>query len=113
MLMTFSEGDEYVAECPCANEVYIWPDENYAVPLKAYEQDPVFQPDQQAQAITPASSWADEETQVLAERTAQIGEQTLSAHLPYLAGKTTCPSCHERDRSMAGITEHIYNVEER
>ncbi|MCM3135049.1 hypothetical protein M3629_19915 [Paenibacillus polysaccharolyticus] len=96
MLMTFSDGDEYVAECPaCANEVYIWPDEHYAVPLKAYEQDPVFQPDQEAHAIIPASIWTDEETGILAERTAKIGEQTLSAHLPYLAGKTTCPSCHE------------------
>ncbi|CAI6083602.1 hypothetical protein PAECIP112173_03992 [Paenibacillus sp. JJ-100] len=96
MLMTFTEGDEYVAECPaCANEVYIWPDEHHAVPLKAYEQDPVFQPDQEAHAIIPASSWTHEETQVLAERTAWIGEQTLAAYLPYLAGKTTCPSCHE------------------
>lgn len=96
MLMTFSEGDEYVAECPaCENELYIWPDENHAVPLKAYAEDPVFQPDQEAQAIIPASSWTDEETQVLAERTARIGEQTLAAHLPYLAGNTTCPSCRE------------------
>ncbi|MGQ8873698.1 hypothetical protein [Paenibacillus sp. TSA_86.1] len=96
MLMTFTEGDEYVAECPdCKSEVYIWPDEHHNVPLHAYEQDPVFQPDQQAQAIIPAPSLTDEETQTLAERAARIGEQKLTAHLPYLAGKTTCPSCRE------------------
>ncbi|MDT0125009.1 hypothetical protein Q9R46_20265 [Paenibacillus sp. RRE4] len=97
MLMTFSEGDEYVAGCPaCENELYIWPDENHAVPLKAYAEDPVFQPDQEAHAIIPTSEWTDEETRILAERTARIGEQTLSAHLPYLAGNTTCPSCREK-----------------
>jgi Zn ribbon nucleic-acid-binding protein len=96
MLMTFTEGDEYVAVCPaCENEVYIWPDEDHAVPLRAYEDDPVFHTGQEAVVIQPASSLADEAAQALAERAGRIGEQKLTAHLPYLAGKTVCPACRE------------------
>ncbi|WP_342553880.1 hypothetical protein [Paenibacillus sp. FSL R7-0652] len=96
MLMTFTEGDEYVAVCTaCENEVYIWPDEDHTVPLRAYEDDPVFHTDQEAVVIQPASSLADEAAQALAERAGRIGEQKLTAHLPYLAGKTVCPACRE------------------
>ncbi|RJX37095.1 hypothetical protein D3P09_24600 [Paenibacillus pinisoli] len=96
MLMTFSEGDEYVAVCPsCEEEVYIWPGEDDAGILQAYEQDPVFHDGQEPQAIIPVTSFADEEVQALAERAEAIGEQTLARQLRYLAGDTTCPSCQE------------------
>ncbi|MBU5355111.1 hypothetical protein KQI74_22765 [Paenibacillus barcinonensis] len=97
MLLTFIEGEEYVTVCPaCGEDVYIWPQEDKTAPLQAYEHDPVFNPEQQPYAITPASSLEDDpETKALAEQTSRIGDQTLAAHLPYLAGTTTCPACRE------------------
>jgi len=96
MLMTFSEGDEYVAVCPaCEEDVYFWPGEGDAGILQAYEQDPVFHTGQEPQAIIPVTSFADEEVHALAERAEAIGEQTLAQQLRYLAGETACPSCRE------------------
>ncbi|MFF2889298.1 hypothetical protein [Paenibacillus sp. NPDC057967] len=96
MLMTFSEGDEYVAVCPaCEEDVYIWPVEDHSGILQAYAEDPVFQAGQEPQRLVPVTSFADEEVQALAERAEAIGEQTLAEHLHYLAGETTCPSCRE------------------
>jgi len=97
MLMTFSEGDEYVAVCPaCEEDVYLWPIEDQAGILQAYEHDPVFHTGQEPQVIVPVTSFADEEVRTLAERAAAIGEQTLTEHLHYLAGETICPSCSEK-----------------
>ena len=97
MLMTFSSGDEYVAVCPaCGEDVFIWPNEDDAGLLQAYEQDPVFHTGQESHLIVPAASFADEEVRALAERAAAIGEQTLAGHLHYLAGETLCPSCREK-----------------
>ncbi len=97
MLMTFSNGDEYVAVCPtCEEDVFIWPNEDHAGILQAYEQDPVFNTDQESHLIIPAASFADEDVRELAERAEVIGEQTLAAHLRYLAGETECPYCHEK-----------------
>ncbi|MGI2294206.1 hypothetical protein [Paenibacillus sp. GXUN7292] len=96
MLMTFSNGDEYVAVCPaCEEDVYIWPKEDQEGILQAYEDDPVFNSDQEPQKINPAASFADEEVQALAERAASIGDRTLAEQLHYLAGDTLCPSCSE------------------
>lgn len=98
MLMTFINGDEYVAVCPaCEEDVFIWPNEDHpAEILQAYEDDPVFSTDQQAHAIVPATSFADEEIRTLAEQAEAIGDQTLARHLPFLAGETLCPSCREK-----------------
>jgi hypothetical protein len=97
MLMTFTNGDEYVAVCPaCEEDVFIWPNEEHAGILQAYEQDPVFHTGQEPHLIVPAASFADEEVRALAERAAAIGEQTLAGHLHYLAGDTVCPSCREK-----------------
>ncbi|SEG65946.1 hypothetical protein [Paenibacillus sp. UNC499MF] len=100
MLMTFINGDEYVAVCPtCENDIFIWPYEDNSVEneiLLAYEQDPVFQIDQESHVIVPVTSFADEEIRTLAERAEAIGEQTLVRHLYYLAGETLCPSCREK-----------------
>lgn len=96
MLMTFSNGDEYVAVCPsCKVDVYIWPNEENSEILLAYEQDPVFHPDQEPYVIAPVALFVDEEVRLLAERATAIGEQTLARHLHYLAGETVCPSCRE------------------
>lgn len=106
MLMTFSEGDEYVAVCPaCEEDVYIWPNEDHAGILQAYEHDPVFHAGQEPQVIVPVTSFADEEVRTLAERAAAIGEQTLAKHLHYLAGETLCPSCRYRQR---GGVKYLY-----
>lgn len=97
MLMTFSEGDDYVAVCPaCEQDVFIWPNEDCAGILQAYERDPVFHTGQEPHVIVPVTSFVDEEIRTLAERAASIGEQTLAGHLPYLAGETLCPSCREK-----------------
>ncbi|WP_103109265.1 hypothetical protein [Brevibacillus reuszeri] len=98
MLMTFMNGDEYVAVCPaCAEDVFIWPHEdNSAEILQAFEDDPVFHTDQEAHVIVPVTSFEDEEVRALAERAEAIGEQTLVRHLHYLAGETVCPSCREK-----------------
>ncbi|WP_289140284.1 hypothetical protein [uncultured Brevibacillus sp.] len=98
MLMTFMNGDEYVAVCPaCTEDVFIWPHEdNSAEILQAFEEDPVFHTDQEAHIIVPVTSFADEEVRALAERAEAIGEQTLVRHLYYLAGETVCPSCREK-----------------
>ena len=98
MLMTFINGDEYVAVCPaCSEDVFIWPHEdNSAEILQAYEHDPVFHTDQEAHVIVPVTSFADEEVRTLAEQAEVIGEQTLVRHLYYLAGETSCPSCREK-----------------
>lgn len=97
MLLTFSNGDEYVAVCSaCEEDVFIWPNENHAGILQAYEHDPVFHTGQESQLIVPAASFAEEEVRALAERAAAIGEQTLAGQMHYLAGETTCPSCRER-----------------
>ncbi|WP_256757658.1 hypothetical protein [Cohnella sp. WQ 127256] len=98
MLMTFNIGDEYVAVCPaCEKDVFIWPSEdNHAEILQAYEHDPVSHTGQEAHAIVPVTSFADEEIRTLAEQAEAIGEQILARHLPYLAGETLCPSCRER-----------------
>ncbi|WP_152395883.1 hypothetical protein [Paenibacillus guangzhouensis] len=97
MLMTFSNGDEYVVVCPvCEEDVFLWPNEDLAGILQAYEHDPVFHTGQEPHPIVPAASFADEEVRVLAERAAAIGEHTLVGHLHYLAGETLCPSCREK-----------------
>ncbi|WP_442604127.1 hypothetical protein [Paenibacillus sp. KN14-4R] len=97
MLKTFSSGDEYVAVCPaCKEDVFIWPNEDHAGILQAYEHDPVFHTGQESHLIVPAASFADEEVRALAERAAAIGEQILAEHLHYLAGETVCPSCREK-----------------
>lgn len=97
MLMTFSNGDEYVAVCPaCEEDVFIWPNEDHAGILQVYEQDPVFHTGQESHLIVPAASFVDEEVRALAERAAAVGEQTLAGHLHYLAGETLCPSCREK-----------------
>jgi len=98
MLMTFMNGDEYVAVCPaCTEDVFIWPHEdNSAEILQAFEHDPVFHTDQESHVIVPVTSFANEEVRTLAERAEAIGEQTLVRHLYYLAGETLCPSCREK-----------------
>ncbi|TQR46434.1 hypothetical protein [Paenibacillus popilliae] len=100
MLMTFINGDEYVAVCPaCENDVYIWPHVDHSVEieiLQAYEQDPVFHTDQESYVIVPVTSFEDVEIRTLAELAEAIGEQTLTRHLYYLAGETLCPSCREK-----------------
>jgi len=97
MLMTFSNGDEYVVVCPaCEEDVFLWPNEDDAGILQAYEHDPVFHTGQESHLIVPAASFADEEVRALAERAAAIGEHTLAGHLHYLAGETLCPSCREK-----------------
>lgn len=96
MLMTFSNGDEYVAVCPaCKEDVYVWPNEENTGILQAYEKDPVFHTEQEPYVIVPVALFVDEEVRVLAERATAIGEQTLARHLHYLAGETVCPSCRE------------------
>ncbi|SCW65884.1 hypothetical protein SAMN04487970_102552 [Paenibacillus tianmuensis] len=97
MLMTFIHGDEYVAVCPaCEEDIFIWPNEENAEILQAYEHDPVSHTGQESHGIVPATSFADEEIRTLAERAEAIEEQTLAGHLHYLAGETLCPSCRER-----------------
>ncbi|BFH64174.1 hypothetical protein [Paenibacillus azoreducens] len=97
MLLTFINGDEYVAVCPaCEEDVFIWPNEQNPEILQAYEHDPVFHTGQESQVIFPAASFADEEIRMIAERAEAIGEQSLARHLHYLAGETLCPSCHEK-----------------
>lgn len=98
MLITFINGDEYVAACPaCEKDVFIWPHEDKSAGiLQAYKHDPVFRTGQQPQAIFPILSFADEEIRILVERSEEIGEQTLVRHLHYLAGETLCPACRER-----------------
>ncbi|RKN83730.1 hypothetical protein [Paenibacillus ginsengarvi] len=97
MLMTFINGDEYVAVCPaCGEEVFIWPNEADAEILQAYEHDPVFHTGQESHVIVPATSFADEEIRTLAERAAAIGEHIWAGQLHYLAGETLCPSCREK-----------------
>lgn len=96
MLLTFHGGDEYVGECPaCGSEIYLWPDEA-AGGLQAYEQDPVFHPDQQPQAVYPISVFTEAETKALAERAAMVDERILADQLPFLAGHTNCPACREK-----------------
>lgn len=95
MLLTFHGGDEYVGECPaCGSEIYLWPDEATGG-LQAYEQDPVFHPDQEPQAVYPISAFTEAETKALAERVAMVSEPILADHLPFLAGHTHCPACRE------------------
>ncbi|MCP1308527.1 hypothetical protein [Paenibacillus tyrfis] len=97
MLMTFINGDEYVAVCPaCEEDVFVWPNEDNTEILQAYEHDPVFHTGQESHVIVPATSLADEEIRTLAERAEAIGEQSLAGHLHYLAGETSCPSCREK-----------------
>ncbi|UED71593.1 hypothetical protein [Brevibacillus sp. HD3.3A] len=98
MLMTFMDGDEYVAVCPaCTEDVYIWPQEDHpAKILQVFQQDPVFHTEQTPHEIVPAPSFAEEEIRTLAEQAEAIGEQTLVRQLHYLAGETACPSCREK-----------------
>ncbi|WP_028546442.1 hypothetical protein [Paenibacillus taiwanensis] len=100
MLMTFINGDEYVAVCPaCESDVFMWPQEDDFAEngiLYAYEQDPAFHTDQQSHVIVPVTSFVDEEIRTLAERAEAIGEPILVSHLYYLAGETLCPSCREK-----------------
>ncbi|WP_042198089.1 hypothetical protein [Paenibacillus camerounensis] len=98
MLMTFINGDEYVAVCPaCEEDLFIWPNGESPVEiLQVYRHDPVFHTGQEAYTIVPAESFADEEVQILAEQSEALGEQILVSHLPYLAGETLCPGCRGR-----------------
>lgn len=93
MLLTFTAGDEYIAVClECNQEVYLWPNEENGH-IQAFAQDPVFEEEQQAQIVIPASQYLDEDQAILADQVMAIGEHGLARHLPYLAGVTNCPSC--------------------
>lgn len=95
MLLTFSEGDEYVTVCPtCEQTLYIWPDEEEEV-LYGYEEDPVFHDKGKRLSIIakrPDMS-NDSGLQGLYQRALAIGDRKLLAHLPYLAGELNCCSC--------------------
>jgi len=93
MLLTFTAGDEYIAVCQeCNQEVYLWPNEEDGH-IQAFAQDPVFEEEQQAQIVIPASQYLDADQAMLADQVMAIGEHGLARHLPYLAGETNCPSC--------------------
>jgi len=93
MLMTFVSGDEYIAVCQeCKQDVYLWPSEEDDC-IQAFAQDPVFEEEQEAHIVIPASQFSDADQAVLADQVMAIGEPGLARDLPYLAGETNCPSC--------------------
>ncbi|KOY83781.1 hypothetical protein I6G82_17575 [Lysinibacillus macroides] len=94
MLLTFTMGDEYVVTCPkCKEEMYLWPNEDDTC-IQAFTQDPVFNEEQNAHTIIPATKFSNREQKILQEQAQAIGEDKLIRHLPYLASKIDCPSCH-------------------
>ncbi|WP_338555565.1 hypothetical protein [Paenibacillus sp. KS-LC4] len=98
MLQTHSIGDEYVAPCPaCEHEVFIWPDEREEK-LVAYKEDPVFNDKDAPAPIIPAApaSSAEISLRYVHSRADRLGDEQLSAQLPYLAGHTNCPACGEK-----------------
>ncbi|MGE7694465.1 hypothetical protein ACQKNC_10130 [Lysinibacillus sp. NPDC094177] len=101
MLMTFVTGDEYIAICPhCKEVVYLWEGAT-----QAFVQDPVFDKEQKAHKVIPASKFSDIEQIVLAEQAAMIGEHELVHDLPYLAGEVNCPSCSVNIQIWSALLE--------
>ncbi|MFF2176198.1 hypothetical protein ACFVT8_07045 [Lysinibacillus sp. NPDC058147] len=101
MLMMFVTGEEYIAICPhCKEDVYLWEGAT-----KAFVQDPVFDKEQEAHKVVPASKFSDMEQMVLAEQAAVIGEHELVHDLPYLAGEVNCPSCSVNIQIWSALLE--------
>ncbi|TQK63784.1 hypothetical protein FB479_103654 [Brevibacillus sp. AG162] len=104
MLLTFSEGDEYVTVCPtCDHSIYLWPDEEEI--LFAYEDDPVSHGTAKRFSIIakrPDLS-NDSGLQRLYQRALEIGDKKLLAHLPYLAGELNCCSCDSPIQVWPGL----------
>ncbi|CAI8867271.1 HEAT repeat domain-containing protein [Brevibacillus sp. IT-7CA2] len=95
MLLTFSEGDEYVTVCPtCDQSIYLWPDEEKEI-LFAYEDDPVSHGTAEQFLIIAKrpDMTNDSGLQGLYQRALAIGDEKLLTHLPYLAGELNCCSC--------------------
>ncbi|MBD8497271.1 hypothetical protein [Paenibacillus arenosi] len=104
VLTTFNGGDEYVASClSCGEDIYIWPtaeDDN----LLVYRNDPVFYPEQESISIIPAEDITNNELAVLEQLSISIDESRLMRHIPYLAGHTSCPSCHASCHIWTSLT---------
>lgn len=104
VLITFSEGDEYVASClSCGEDIYIWPSPEDDK-LLAYRSDPVFHAEQESISITPSQAIRDNELVVLQQLCSDIGESRLMRHIPYLAGQVSCPSCGASCQIWPGLT---------
>ncbi|MFC6648285.1 hypothetical protein [Paenibacillus rhizoplanae] len=99
ILLTYSEGDEYMVGCPsCYEEMYIWPNEN-SLGMTAYSDDPVFNGKENGQAVTPSAlgsvSSEDSPLARLWQAAHAIKNGQLMEQLPYLTGKVNCPACGE------------------
>ncbi|TKI55603.1 hypothetical protein E8L90_09190 [Brevibacillus antibioticus] len=105
MLLTFSEGDEYVTVCPtCDQSIYLWPDEEEEI-LFAYEDDPVAHGTAKRFSIIAKKPdmTNDSGLQKLYQRALEIGDKKLLAHLPYLAGELNCCSCETPIHVWTGL----------
>ncbi|MEK3790938.1 hypothetical protein MKX42_04120 [Paenibacillus sp. FSL R7-0204] len=99
ILLTYSEGDEYMVGCPsCYEEMYIWPNEN-SLGMTAYSDDPVFNGKENGQAVTPSvlDSVKPEDSPLarLWQAAHAVKNGQLMEQLPYLTGKVNCPACGE------------------
>ncbi|ETT50039.1 hypothetical protein C162_12411 [Paenibacillus sp. FSL R7-269] len=97
ILLTYSEGDEYMVGCPsCYEEMYIWPNEN-SPGMTAYSDDPVFNGKENGQAVTPSElgSTRQEDSPLvrLWQAAHTIKNSQLLEQLPYLSGHVYCPTC--------------------
>ncbi|MBT2291548.1 hypothetical protein J7E73_20960 [Paenibacillus albidus] len=99
MLLTYSEGDEYIAGCPtCHEDMYIWPNEN-GLGMTAYPDDPVFSSKEGGRVVEPSVSGTarsgDDALARLWQAAVTIKDSQLLGQLPYLSGRVACPSCRE------------------
>ncbi|WP_409178853.1 hypothetical protein [Brevibacillus fortis] len=107
MLLTFSEGEEYVTVCPtCDQSIYLWPDEDEdEESLFAYEEDPVFHGTAKRFSIIAKrpDMTNDSGLQALYQRAFAIEDKKLLAQLPYLGGELNCCSCDTRFQVWKGL----------
>lgn len=101
LFIQYMGGEEYIAYCPdCEADSFVWPQGDE---LRIYTEDPVFNKEQEGDAITPHPEpipvW-DGSTIIAANQYAwgydfltQLDMPVLRAHWPYLFGTARCPGC--------------------
>lgn len=107
MLITFSEGEEYIATCQaCEADLYLWPNESNSE-LLVYKDDPTFHGTEQPISIQVChperDTVEDARLRTLYQQTAAIQERTLLTQLPFLAGETDCPACGAKVQIWPGV----------
>ncbi|QUL54488.1 hypothetical protein KDC22_30130 [Paenibacillus tritici] len=99
MLLTYSDGDEYIVGCPkCHEDMYIWPTES-GPGMTAYPEDPVFSSKENGRMVEPSVPdtvrSGDDALARLWQAAIAIKNRQLLEQLPYLSGRVSCPSCGE------------------